>query len=108
MRKRVSLVVGVLGALGQLYLAGILAAGGGWQGSQEQAATDRAKPIHDSAIIVDAHEDTPESFLEEHYDIGTDDPKNLEFISLDKAQGGNLAAVFFSIRVDPEKYKGHY
>lgn len=62
----------------------------------------RARAIHDSAIVVDTHADTPQRFLDENFDIGNTDPKDLGHISLDKARAGNLGAEFFSIWVDPQ------
>jgi len=68
----------------------------------------RARQIHDSAIIVDTHADTPQRFLDEGFDIGSTDPNDLGHISLDKARRGNLGAEFFSIWVEPETNQGHY
>ncbi|MGA8312203.1 MAG: dipeptidase [Terriglobales bacterium] len=68
----------------------------------------RARAIHDSAIIVDTHADTPQRFLYENFDIGTTDPKDIGHISLDKARAGNLGAEFFSIWADPETTRGHF
>src|SRR5437879_9176066 len=68
----------------------------------------RAKAIHDSAIVVDTHADTPQRFLDENYDIGSTDPKDHGHISLDKAKAGNLGAEFFSIWVEPETNQGHF
>src|SRR5438094_576104 len=67
-----------------------------------------AKPIHDSAIVVDTHADTPQRFLDENYDIGSTDPHDVGHISLDKARRGNLGAEFFSIWVEPETNQGHF
>jgi len=64
--------------------------------------------IHDSAIVVDTHADTPQRFLDENFDIGSNDPKDIGNISLDKARAGNLGAEFFSIWVDPETNQGHF
>ena len=61
------------------------------------AVIPRARAIHESAIIVDTHADTPQRFLDENYDIGSTDPKDPGHISLDKAKAGNLGAEFFSI-----------
>jgi hypothetical protein len=66
---------------------------------QEIVVSVRAREIHNSAIVIDTHEDTPQRFLDENYDIDSTDPKDPEFISLDKARAGNLGAVFFSIWV---------
>jgi membrane dipeptidase len=68
----------------------------------------RARAIHDSAIVVDTHADTPQRFLDEGFDIGSTDPNDIGHISLDKARRGNLGAEFFSIWVEPESNKGHY
>ncbi len=68
----------------------------------------RAKAIHDSAMVVDTHADTPQRFLDEGYDIGSTDPNDVGHISLDKARAGNLGAEFFSIWVEPKTNQGHY
>ena len=68
----------------------------------------RARAIHDSAIVVDTHADTPQRFLDEGFDIGSTDPTDVGHLSLDKARRGNLGAEFFSIWVDPETNQGHF
>jgi membrane dipeptidase len=68
----------------------------------------RALAIHNSAIVVDTHADTPQRFLDEGFDIGSTDPNDIGHISLDKAKRGNLGAEFFSIWVDPETNQGHF
>lgn len=65
--------------------------------------TDRAFDI-----TVDTHEDTPQRFLDENYDVGSTDPRDTDFISLDKARAGHLGAVFFSAWTDPARYQGHF
>jgi membrane dipeptidase len=40
--------------------------------------TERARAIHNSAIVVDTHADTPQRFLDENFDIGNADPKTLD------------------------------
>src|SRR6201987_5146454 len=67
----------------------------------------KALQIHNSALIVDTHADTPQRFLDGGFDIGNTDPKDVGHISLDKAHAGNLDAEFFSIWVEPS-YKGQY
>jgi len=67
-----------------------------------------ARAIHNSAIVVDTHEDTPQRFLDENYDISSTDPQDTDFISLNKARAGNLGAVFFSIWVYPARNQGHF
>jgi membrane dipeptidase len=74
----------------------------------EAAISAQARAIHESAIVVDTHADTPQRFLDEDFDIGSTDPNDLGHISLDKARRGNLGAEFFSIWVEPETNRGHY
>jgi membrane dipeptidase len=67
----------------------------------------KARQIQNSAIVVDTHADTPQRFLDENFDIGNRDPKDIGHISLDKARAGNLGAEFFSIWVEPS-FKGQF
>ncbi len=73
-----------------------------------QTVTPQARAIHNSAIVVDTHADTPQRFLYENFDIGDSDSKDIGHISLDKARVGNLGAEFFSIWADPETTSGHF
>jgi len=75
---------------------------------QNSPVSARARAIHDSALVVDTHADTPQRFLDEGFDIGSTDPRDIGHISLDKARAGNLGAEFFSIWVDPRTNQGHY
>lgn len=59
------------------------------------------------SIVIDTHEDTPQQFLDEQYDIGSTKPADI-FISLDKAREGNLGAIFFSIWASPTYMRGRY
>jgi membrane dipeptidase len=72
-----------------------------------QPKTDTATSIHQSALIVDTHADTPQRFLDENFDLGENTPVSAGHIDLDKIKQGNLGAEFFSIWVEPE-FKGHY
>src|ERR1039458_105714 len=74
----------------------------------DTGVSPKARAIHDSALIVDTHADTPQRFLDEGFDIGSTDPNDIGHISLDKARRGNLGAEFFSIWVDPETNQGHF
>jgi membrane dipeptidase len=76
--------------------------------AQCQSISAKAREIHNSALIVDTHADTPQRFLDENFDIGSTDPKDPGHISLDKAKAGNLGAEFFSIWVEPETNQGHF
>jgi membrane dipeptidase len=73
-----------------------------------QTVTPQARAIHNSAMVVDTHADTPQRFLYEGFDIGNTDPKDIGHISLDKARAGNLGAEFFSLWADPETTRGHF
>src|SRR6478672_10673154 len=72
-----------------------------------QPKTDTAMSIHQSALIVDTHADTPQRFLDENFDLGENNPVSAGHIDLDKIKQGNLGAEFFSIWVEPD-FKGHY
>ncbi|MEY2395609.1 MAG: rane dipeptidase [Acidobacteriaceae bacterium] len=76
--------------------------------ASDKAVTAKARAIHDSAIVVDTHADTPQRFLDEGFDIGSTDPHDIGHVSLEKARRGNLGAEFFSIWVEPETNQGHY
>jgi membrane dipeptidase len=58
--------------------------------------------VHNSAIVVDTHADTPQRFVDEHWDFT--DPLNGGMLNYDCAKKGNLDAQFFSIWVDPGQY----
>lgn len=70
------------------------------------AASSRPAAVHNSAIVIDTHADTPERFVDENFDIGSDAGRG--YIDLAKIRKGNLGAEFFAIWVDPQKYKGNY
>ena len=76
--------------------------------SSDAPISTQARKIHDSALIIDTHADTPQRFLDEGFDIGSTDPNDHGHISLDKAGRGNLGAEFFSIWVDPETNQGNF
>ena len=61
--------------------------------------------VHASAIVIDAHADTPQRMLDEHYDL--DAPLDGGFLNLPSAKAGNLGGEFFSIWVEPRLYSGH-
>ena len=62
--------------------------------------------VHRSAIVIDTHADTPQRFVDEHFDLG--DPLGSGNLNLDTIHRGNLGAEFFSIWVEPTLYKGQY
>jgi membrane dipeptidase len=65
-----------------------------------------AAAIHNSAIVIDTHADTPQRFVDENYDLA--DPLNGGNLNFESAKKGNLGAEFFSIWVEPDLYKGQY
>jgi len=62
--------------------------------------------VHRAALVIDTHEDTPQRYLDEHFDLG--DPLNGGQINLDAIHKGNLGGSFMSIWVEPELYKDQY
>ncbi len=76
--------------------------------ASQAGVSAKARQIHDSALVVDTHADTPQRFLDQGFDIGATDPNDIGHISLDKARRGNLGAEFFSIWVDPQTNQGNY
>jgi membrane dipeptidase len=65
-----------------------------------------AAAIHNSAIVIDTHADTPGRFVDDSFDPSTDAGNG--HWDLARAKSGNLGAEFFSIWVDPVQYKDHY
>jgi membrane dipeptidase len=95
-------------ALSCLILTVVAAAAQSTTSPDVPAVSAKARAIQESAIVVDTHADTPQRFLDEGFDIGSTDAKDIGHISLDKARRGNLGAEFFSIWVDPETNQGHF
>jgi membrane dipeptidase len=68
--------------------------------------TASPEAVHRSAIVIDSHADTPQRFVDEHFDLG--DPLRGGNLNLESIHKGNLGAEFFSIWVEPTLYKGQY
>ncbi len=68
---------------------------------------DTPLAIHQSALIIDTHADTPQRFLDEHFDLGQDTPVSDGHMDFGKIRKGNLGAEFFSIWIEPD-FKGRY
>ena len=68
--------------------------------------TQSPEGVHRSALVIDTHADTPQRFVDEHFDLSA--PLGDGNLNLDSAHQGNLGAEFFSIWVDPAIYKGQY
>lgn len=71
-----------------------------------KAAKLTPEQVHNSAIVIDTHEDTPQRFLDDHWNFG--DPLGDGQVNLDAIHKGNLGASFMSIWVEPDLYKGHF
>ncbi|MDR3736924.1 MAG: dipeptidase [Acidobacteriaceae bacterium] len=74
--------------------------------SPKMTAKLTAEQVHNSAIVIDTHADTPQRILDENYDLA--DPLNGGNLNLESARKGNLGAEFFSIWVEPKANKGQY
>src|ERR1051326_2023030 len=72
-----------------------------------KSKADTAQSIHQSALIIDTHADTPQRFLDENFNIASNTPVEQGHMDLGKIRQGNLGAEFFSIWVEPE-FKGQY
>ncbi|ABF41580.1 Membrane dipeptidase [Candidatus Koribacter versatilis Ellin345] len=89
-----------------LLLCGLCAAQSPTPKQPAKAAPVGWKAIHDSALVVDTHADTPQPWLDKN--INAADPDSKLMVTIPAAKAGNLGAEFFSIWVDPVKFKGHY
>lgn len=85
-----------------LLLAGLAAAQ-----ASGPAVSAKARALHNSALVVDTHADTPQRFLDEGFDMGTVTPVSEGHMDLEKVRAGNLGAEFFAIWVEPS-WKGQY
>lgn len=65
-----------------------------------------AAEVHDAAVVIDTHADTPQRFLDEGFDLCA--PRDGGDLNLDSIRAGNLAAQFFAIFVEPEQYRGRF
>jgi membrane dipeptidase len=73
--------------------------------SQTHSVLDPAQ-VHRSALVIDTHEDTPQRFVDDNFDLS--DPLSGGQINLDAIHKGNLGASFMSIWVEPDLFKGRY
>jgi membrane dipeptidase len=63
------------------------------------------RAIHDSAIVIDTHADTPGRLVDENFDLASD--AGTGYLDFNKIKAGNLGAEFFSIWVEPKGNQGH-
>ena len=62
--------------------------------------------VHRSALILDAHADTPQRFADESWDFRA--PLGSGHVNLCSAWGGNLAGEIFAIWVEPTQWQGRF
>ena len=74
------------------------------QSAASKPATSSWQSIHNSALIIDTHADTPGRFVDENFDLAQDAGRG--YVDFNKIKAGNLGAEFFSIWVDPKAFKG--
>ncbi len=72
--------------------------------SAPSAAKSTWQAIHNSALVVDTHADTPGRFVDENFDLSQDAGKG--YMDFNKIKAGNLGAEFWSIWVDPKALQG--
>jgi membrane dipeptidase len=90
------------------YLLALLLLGGlATAQTSAPAASAKARALHNSAMVVDTHADTPQRFLDDGFDMGTVTPVTEGHMDLEKVRAGNLGAEFFAIWVEPS-WKGQY
>src|SRR6185437_10115604 len=68
--------------------------------------TQAPAEVHRSAIVIDTHADTPQRFLDDDFDLAA--PRDGGDLNLDSIRDGNLAAEFFAIFVEPERWQGQF
>ena len=69
------------------------------------SANQNWRAIHNSAIIIDTHADTPGRFVDENFDLAQ--PAGTGYMDFNEIKAGNLGAEFFSIWVEPKANKGN-
>ena len=85
-----------------ILAAGVAALAGGLLVNSMRAdeISARARQIHMSAIVIDTHDDTPQRFLFDNFDLGRRDTEGS--IDIPRMREGNLGGIFFSIWVPVE------
>ncbi len=62
--------------------------------------------VHRNAIVLDAHADTPQRFVDERWDFTG--PLAGGMLSLETARSGNLAGELFALWVEPTQWQGRF
>ena len=84
---------------GAFVAAGALLAGA----MRADSTSEKAQKLHNSAIVVDTHDDTTQRFADGKFDLGT--RSSTGSIDIPRMREGNLSAIFFSIWI-PSKVTG--
>jgi membrane dipeptidase len=71
-----------------------------------KSADTEAHIIHQSALILDSHVDTPQRFIDEAWDFTS--PLNAGHLNLETARQGNLAGTFFALWAEPTQWRDRY
>ena len=66
-----------------------------------------ARAIHSSALVVDTHADTP-LYFDDQFDLRSGALADGRHFDLELVRAGNLGAQFFSVWVEPKRYKGRF
>jgi membrane dipeptidase len=69
-----------------------------------------ADTLHRESIVIDAHADTPQRFVDEGWDFSSplQQGTGSGMLNLESARQGGLAAEFFAIWVEPKEWRGRY
>lgn len=65
-----------------------------------------AEQLHQAALVVDGHADTPQRFVDEQWDFCA--ALGAGHINLETARRGGLDAEFFAVWVEPTEWRGRY
>ncbi len=84
-----------------------LAAGAACAQTAPKKAAGDAHAIHNSALIVDTHADTPQYFNDQ-FNFASGARADGRHFDLETARAGNVGAEFMSIWPDAKRYKGRY
>lgn len=90
---RMAIVAGLCAAAGMVLVAEMTADG----------ISEQAKKLHFSSLVIDAHDDTTQRFLDGGFDLGA--RNQLGSIDIPRMKEGGLGAIFFSIWI-PSKITG--
>jgi membrane dipeptidase len=71
-----------------------------------KSADTEASTIHQSALVLDTHVDTPQRFIDEAWDFTS--PLNGGSLNLETARQGNLAGTFFALWTEPTQWRDRY